>query len=936
MQTRESLLNNSERDPESGTIKPQRKRALLIFGLLLLLSLLAGINLLFSQNLTIDVIDQESIDQMNNQNAVNSTHKVVSDHSSPTIIDNNDSTADYEHEHNHDEMHEHNHDEMDEHNHDEDHHEHNHEDVDHHEHDHEDMDHHEHDHSEIDQSDDATIYQHDHFDNGSKEHSHGAISESLKPAITKGQLRSYYTTGSLQNTFQYINNPNYPDGTFVENSLGNIQLGHVEYGNKTIIAKQSDFIDEDGNQINYADWSVSYDLKRVLLVTAMEYGWRHSFYANYWVYDVEKKKSTPLTLSKANKTIDHDIGNGKVALALWGPKGHNLAWIRDNDVYLTIGGKELQVTFDGSKDIINGISDWVYEEEVLASHQSTWFSLDGNAIAFIKYNETLVPDYQLQYYEKYQEKQYPEILNVKYPKPGAPNPIVSLHVAYMQSGVLQSSGINFGEMGFLDEDRLITEVNWIDGVSLFVRLMNRVQDIQRLFLVELKQDAWIATLVREEATPDGAWHNHLQPLRLIPSAVGKSSSYIELMDHPDGYAHIAYFKSLADKKPFSWLTSGKWEVSDIKGIDIEKGVVYYLSTQVTENVHDATQRHLYSVSFDGDSKKKLTPWKGMELLHIFATKEEDQIGFYDAHFSPKCTYVNIGYTGPDMPWQQLHKLSDLTFSKHFSKYSQQELLSEFDLPKTEIGTIPNGVGGEMNAKIIYPPHFNVSKQYPVLMNVYGGPNSQQVTRTYKIDFMTQMAAAGFIVLIVDGRGTGFNGREYRSIVSKQLGLYETQDQITAAQWAANQTYVDSKRIGIWGWSYGGYMTSKIIEADSGVFSLGMAVAPVTDWKFYDSVYTERYMKTPQKNPEGYKKSAVAKMNGFRNAKFLLVHGTADVDNVHFQNSAALVWHLTGAGVGGYTVQYYTDSDHSMGANGARTAVYEMIEEFVCKGFNVDC
>ncbi|KAJ2998634.1 hypothetical protein HDV02_004264 [Globomyces sp. JEL0801] len=871
MQTRESLLNNSERDPESGTIKPQRKRALLIFGLLLLLSLLA-----------------ESIDQMNNQNAVNSTHKVVSDHSSPSIIDNNDSTADYEHEHNHDEMHEHNHDEMDEHNHDEDH--------------HEDMDHHEHDHSEIDQSDDATIYQHDHFDNGSKEHSHGAISESLKPAITK----------------------DYPDGTFVENSLGIIQLGHVEYGNKTIIAKQSDFIDEDGNQINYADWSVSYDLKRVLLVTAMEYGWRHSFYANYWVYDVETKKSTPLTMSKANKTIDHDIGNGKVALALWGPKGHNLAWIRDNDVYLTIGGKELQVTFDGSKDIINGISDWVYEgtvfdififvEEVLASHQSTWFSLDGNAIAFIKYNETLVPDYQLQYYEKYQEKQYPEILNVKYPKPGAPNPVVSLHVAYMQSGVLQSSGINFGEMGFLDEDRLITEVNWIDGVSLFVRLMNRVQDIQRLFLVELKQDAWIATLVREEATPDGAWHNHLQPLRLIPSAVGKSSSYIELMDHPDGYAHIAHFKSLADKKPFSWLTSGKWEVSDIKGIDIEKGVV---------------------VSFDGDSKKKLTPWKGMELLHIFATKEEDQIGFYDAHFSPKCTYVNIGYTGPDLPWQQLHKLSDLTFSKHFSKYSQQELLSEFDLPKTEIGTIPNGVGGEMNAKIIYPPHFNVSKQYPVLMNVYGGPNSQQVTRTYKIDFMTQMAAAGFIVLIVDGRGTGFNGREYRSIVSKQLGLYETQDQITAAQWAANQTYVDSKRIGIWGWSYGGYMTSKIIEADSGVFSLGMAVAPVTDWKFYDSVYTERYMKTPQKNPEGYKKSAVAKMNGFRNAKFLLVHGTAD-DNVHFQNSAALVWHLTGAGVGGYTVQYYTDSDHSMGANGARTAVYEMIEEFVCKGFNVDC
>jgi dipeptidyl aminopeptidase/acylaminoacyl peptidase len=237
----------------------------------------------------------------------------------------------------------------------------------------------------------------------------------------------------------------------------------------------------------------------------------------------------------------------------------------------------------------------------------------------------------------------------------------------------------------------------------------------------------------------------------------------------------------------------------------------------------------------------------------------------------------------------------------------------------------------MNAKMIFPPGFDkaANKKYPVFMECYGGPNSQKAAQVYHYDVMNRVAMSGVIALIVDGRGTGFKGRKFRSAVSKRLGHFEALDQIAAARWAGQQPYVDASRIGIWGWSFGGFLTSKVIEADSGVFALGVAVAPVTDWKFYDTCYTERYMKTPEENFQGYLESAVTRMQGFKNTKFLLMHGTAD-DNVHFQNSAELVWHLTGAGVMNYTVQYFTDSDHSISENGARTVVYDRIFQFLCR------
>lgn len=257
-----------------------------------------------------------------------------------------------------------------------------------------------------------------------------------------------------------------------------------------------------------------------------------------------------------------------------------------------------------------------------------------------------------------------------------------------------------------------------------------------------------------------------------------------------------------------------------------------------------------------------------------------------------------------------------------------KLFDTYSIPTVEYTTIKNANGDNMNAKIVYPPNFDPSKKYPVLMNPYGGPNSQTVNMKYNVGFMYFLTSNDVITLIVDGRGTGFKGRAYRTCVASHLGMYEIQDQIEAAKYMAKLEYVDSKRIGIWGWSYGGYVTSKVVEADSRVFSLAMAVAPVTDWKFYDTVYTERFMKTPVQNPVGYLNSAVTSMEGFKHVSFLMIHGTAD-DNVHFQNSAELVWHLTGAGIKDYTAQYYTDSDHSIYENGANSLVYGKMLTFLC-------
>jgi dipeptidyl aminopeptidase B len=275
---------------------------------------------------------------------------------------------------------------------------------------------------------------------------------------------------------------------------------------------------------------LSKDLKFILLAKDYEPGWRHSFTSNYWLFDIQAKKARPLAQSKSDKVIEGQIGHGKTQLVVWSPEGHNLAWVRDNDVYVTTDSHEFRLTTDGSLNIVNGISDWVYEEEILGNGQSAWFSPTGKALAYIKYNDTLVQEYHLQYYMSHDADIYPNEIDLKYPKPGTPNPVAHLYVAtgFDTSNASVPVMVN---IGFDDDDRIFTQIDWISDTTFLVRVMNRVQDVQRLYLVTFESSEWSAKLLRDEATPDGAWHNRRQPLRILqpsPKNGRPDHSYLEV------------------------------------------------------------------------------------------------------------------------------------------------------------------------------------------------------------------------------------------------------------------------------------------------------------------------------------------------------------------------------------------------------------------------
>ncbi|KAI8903622.1 dipeptidyl peptidase IV N-terminal region-domain-containing protein [Gorgonomyces haynaldii] len=681
---------------------------------------------------------------------------------------------------------------------------------------------------------------------------------------------------------------------------------HLETNNKSVLGSTSDWI-YNGKQLEVVQWDISPDLKYILLETQRLTGWRHSFYAKYFLFDLKTRKTVPID-RKPKESVD--VGRGMTSLVVWAPNGHTLAWVQDNDITVTIDGQNIAVTSDGSHEIINGQSDWVYEEEILSDKQAMWFSDDGNHLGYLKFNDTLVKEYRLQYYERYDAKQYPAEIALKYPKPGTPNPFAQLFIADLQP--FKTREINLDCFG---PETVFTQVQWIRNQTLLVRCMNRVQDYQKLFAVEAPD--WKPRLLRDEPSSDGAWFERRQPLYLI------NTSYVELLENEDGFAHLAYFDHYTNKKPTKWLTNGPFDIASVEHVD---DYIYYASTE-----EGSIQRHIYRTDLNGN-KEKLTPkdrWP-----QVIQTLEEQHLGFYSTLVSPKGSYYTLSYQGPDPGWERLYRKDKSLVRALNDGQHYRDLWSQYDYPKDSFMTIKNDNGDDMNCRMTVPADFDPKHKYPLFMEVYGGPGSQKVDCKYSVGFQTKMAHFGMVYMKCDGRGTGFKGRKFRSAVSKQLGKYEAMDQIKAAKHLIDQGFIDPKRVGIWGWSYGGYTTLKVLESDQ-VFTIGVAVAPVTDWLLYDTMYTERFMKTPQENAIGYAVSAVKDMKAFKHTPFLLIHGLAD-DNVHFQNSARFVWDLTGAGVKSYTTQFYTDSDHSIYHNGANPLVYDKLQEFVCSHYQLEC
>ncbi|KAK4240814.1 dipeptidyl peptidase IV N-terminal region-domain-containing protein [Achaetomium macrosporum] len=692
------------------------------------------------------------------------------------------------------------------------------------------------------------------------------------------------------------------DGPRVAESMVLMEQGTFNYGDKSYTVQKV---------------APSKDFQRVLVATDVESNWRHSSYAAYWIFNVKTQTADPLIPSEPD---------ARIQLAQWNPSGDAVAFTRDNNLYLRKVDEDnvIQITRDGGSEVFNGVPDWVYEEEVLAGASATWWSEDGNYIAFLRTNETGVPEYPVDYFlsrpsgtkPKPGEEAYPETRMIKYPKAGAHNPVVELKFYDVTRGDVFSVDISGG---FADEDRLITEVVWT-GRQVLVKETNRVSDVMRVVLVDVASRTGKAVRTTDVKAIDGGWFEITHQTKYIPADPSKGrdhDGYIDLVIHGDGN-HLAYFTPLDNPDPIM-LTSGDWEVVDAPyAVDLDNNVVYFIGTK-----ESSIQRHVYQVKLTGEG--------------LAAVSDTSSEGYYGVSFSAGAGYALLTYQGPGIPWQKVISTpSNPNRYEHIVEENNDlaDSAKKHELPIKIYGTI-NVDGVELNYVERRPPHFDESKKYPVLFQQYSGPGSQMVNKKFSVDFQSYVAAGlGYICVTVDGRGTGYIGRKNRVIIRGNLGHWESHDQIAAAKIWAKKKYVDESRLAIWGWSFGGFNTLKTLEQDAGqTFRYGMAVAPVTDWRFYDSIYTERYMLTPQVNGHGYDTSAINNVTALsQNVRFLIMHGLAD-DNVHFQNSLTLLDKLDLVGVENYDVHVFPDSDHSIYFHNGNRIVYDKLTNWLINAFN---
>jgi dipeptidyl-peptidase-4 len=551
-------------------------------------------------------------------------------------------------------------------------------------------------------------------------------------------------------------------------------------------------------------------------------------------------------------------------------------------------------------------------------------------LAYLTFNETGVPTYRVQYYMDQKNvtssvaPSYPRELEIRYPKVGATNPTVKANLLKINWGSEGPKPIELKIAAYPPEEQIIGEVAWL-GERIGVRTFNRAQDASKLIVYDTRPNVTLNYKVAKSQEGNDGWLDNSRFIKFIGIISGEAGERWNMNGCCEEYYLDKTDLSNWDHlylNPTNWfqndpipLTWGDYDVRSILFVDRVRHVVYYTSTE-----RHPTESHVYAVSYRTLQKVPL----------VDTTKP----GFYSASFSPGGQYYVLTYSGPNVPYQELYSIDDYTkpLRTITSNQGLVTALSQYKLPMIRYADLRHPLGYNLSAVLRYPANFNASRKYPVLFTPYGGPGSQEVTkRMLPFDFKAYIASdpeLEYITYTVDNRGTGYRGREFRGSVARHLGQFEAEDQIWAAQWLARQNkFIDKDKIAIWGWSYGGYLSAKVVEADTGVFSLGLVTAPVSDWRLYDSMYTERFMGLLSTNAANYTETAVRRVAGFKNIAggVLLQHGTGD-DNVHFQNSLALVDTLVGGGVGPdkLQVQYFTDSDHGIAFNGANRFVYKQL------------
>ena len=628
----------------------------------------------------------------------------------------------------------------------------------------------------------------------------------------------------------------------------------------------------------FSSYEFSGDESRVLLATEVEPIYRHSTLAIYYVYDTKTKVLVKISESKIQEPA-------------FSPDGKQVAYGLDNNLYLfdITSNITKQITTDGAKNsIINGITDWVYEEEFAFVRAFEWNS-NGTKIAFLRFNETNVPEYSM---DIYGTGLYPTEEVFKYPKAGEDNAVVSLHMYDVKTNGV--SNVDLGEAYY------IPRIKWMnDRNHLSVQTINRHQNHLKLHSVNASDNS-VSVLLEEK---DKAYVDITDNLTFLAD-----DSFIWTSEK-DGWNHIYLYS--AEGELMNQITKGNWEVTKYYGYDQNEDRIYYQSTE-----NGSINRDVYSIDSGGSDKKRLSK------------KEGQNSADFSADFS---NYINT-FSSATTPYEYtLHdaangkKLKDIT-----TNGALLDKLEGYDISPKEFSTISIN-GNDLNMYMIKPADFDSNKKYPLLMFQYSGPGSQQTSNRWMDtkDYWHQMLASeGYIIACVDGRGTGYKGADFKKSTYMNLVKYETEDQIAAARKLSELPYIDENRTGIWGWSFGGHMSTNSLLKGSDVFEMAIAVAPVTSWRFYDTIYTERFLRTPEENPNGYDDNSPLNYPEKLKGKYLLVHGSGD-DNVHLQNTMRMSEALIQANKQ-FEQAIYPDNNHGIYGGNTRIHLYTKMTNFIHK------
>lgn len=635
----------------------------------------------------------------------------------------------------------------------------------------------------------------------------------------------------------------------------------------------------DGAELNISSFKFNETEDKMLIFTERESIYRRSALYRVFVYDLNKKE---LSL----------VSEDKILHATFSPQSDKVAFVKDNDLYyLNLNTQETtRITNDGSTNIINGNCDWVYEEEFGFTKAFEW-SPDGKFLAFYRFDQSQVPEFTMMYFRHLKQKKlYPEKYEFKYPKAGDPNSTLKIGLYNLSNNRTEYSTF---------KEEYIPRIKWTNYDNrLVVYTLNRHQNELKFYAVN---------------------PNNVSDKEIIYSE--KNKYYIDINDNitflkdqneflytseKSGYNHI--YCHNVDKNKSKQITKGEWEVTNLHGVDEENKIIYYTSAE-----NSPLERNLYRISMNGRGKKNLTP----------------EQGYHSISFSKKFKYFVDNFSTikkPSVFTMKDNKGNDIRTLKDNAELKQT--MRAYELGPIDLIKVPLNKDLTLNGWMIKPKVMEAGKKYPLIMFQYSGPGSQQVANRFSggnFWWYQMLASQGYIVACVDGRGTGFRGEEFKKMTYQQLGKYESDDQIAAAKYFGELDFVDKDRIGIWGWSYGGYMSSICIAKGADVFKSAIAVAPVTNWRYYDNIYTERYMRTPQENPDGYDDNSPINMVDKIKGNYLLIHGSGD-DNVHYQNTMEMINALIAADVE-YDTEIYPNRNHGIYGGNTRYHLYKKMTKF---------